>query len=302
MNDTKRQVLPAGLWVVATPIGNLDDITPRACRALEDADLILCEDTRRTAALLSALGMKHFTKRLERLDAHTGARKVESWVEHLKEGKSFALVTDAGTPAVSDPGSILVAQAWEAGIQITPLPGASAVLTLLSVAGFNETAFTFRGFFPRKTEDQRKELELAAASSQSQVFVWFESPLRIVEALTTLEGSFPEAQLIVGKELTKFHERFFHGSSVQVAQRVRAEIDSEGSVGEWCFAVHFSKPEPTEVNYELKAQEGSDWVKALRCLFDAGVSASEAAKQVSQHFGTPKRATYEAALQIFGKK
>lgn len=133
-----------GLWVVATPIGNLGDLSPRAREALELADAILCEDTRRTARLAAALGI---STPLERLDAHAGPRAIEKAVKRLEAGESLALVTDAGTPAISDPGAALVAAARDAGVAITPFPGASAVMTLLSVAGFHETPFTFRGFF-----------------------------------------------------------------------------------------------------------------------------------------------------------
>jgi 16S rRNA (cytidine1402-2'-O)-methyltransferase len=295
MNDTKRQVLPSGLWVVATPIGNLGDMTPRALDALQIADVILCEDTRRTAALLSALGVMHFIKRLDRLDAHTESHKVDRWVQQLADGRNIALVTDAGTPAISDPGSALVAAAHTVGIRVTPLPGCSAVVAFLSASGFSETSFNFGGFFPRKKEEQKQVLELADASSISRVYVWFESPQRITESLAVISEQFPDIKLVAAKELTKLHEHLFAGTASEVYALVCEEIKTEGALGEWCFGMQFKKKEIIQL-------ESIEWVKALQCLCDAGVKASEAAKLVSQHFGTAKKVVYDKALHIFGKK
>jgi 16S rRNA (cytidine1402-2'-O)-methyltransferase len=293
MKETKRQDLPSGLWVVATPIGNLGDITPRALQALRNADRILCEDTRRTGVLLSALGITESQGRLERLDAHTHPQKLDEWIEKIQSGESYALVTDAGTPAISDPGSALVAIAREKGVHVTPLPGASAVVTLLSISGFQGAAFTFRGFFPRKRSDQTEELEVASTFSLSQIYVWFESPLRIEESLAVIGELYPDALVLAAKELTKLFERTFSGKAADVATQVKEEVQREGTIGEWCFAVQFPKSSPTET---------SDWIKALRCLLDAGISVSEASKRVSQVFGISKKVAYEASLKISGKK
>ena len=291
MNETKRQELPGpGLWVIATPIGNLGDLTPRARAAIEAATAVLCEDTRRTSRLTTALGLH---AKLERFDAHSGKERVTELVERLAAGESLALVTDAGTPGISDPAAVLVAAARAAGIGVTPFPGASAVTTLLSVAGFNETAFAFRGFFPRKQGDRIRELAIAGASEAARVFVWYESPERIVESLEVFAEKLPGAQLFVAKELTKLHERFFSGSALEAAERVREEIAREGAVGEWCFAASLGV---------LESVESSDWVKALQILLDVPLSASDAAKRVSQVFGVAKNTVYEAALRLSGKK
>lgn len=292
MKDTKRQILPTGLWIVATPIGNLADLTQRALWALQDADGILCEDTRRTSTLLAALGIQNH---LRRLDAHTSAEQISKEIEILESGKSLALVTDAGTPSVSDPGSALVLAAHRAGIRVTPLPGASAVLTLLSASGFNDTPFTFRGFFPRKGSEQKEELDLAYNSEMSRVFVWFESPQRISEVLNEVGQRFPEALVSVGKELSKLHEKIFIGNAQEVASQVSQEIEEQGALGEWCFSIYFSGNKAGE-------NASTDWVKALQCLLEFNISASESAKKVSQHFGIGKREVYEAALRLSGKK
>ncbi len=297
MKDTKRQVLPSGLWVVATPIGNLADLTPRARVALEEADCILCEDTRRTSVLLSALGMHSLGARLQRLDAHTPEAKIQNWVVQMQEGKRFALVTDAGTPAISDPGALLVARSRAAHIQITPFPGASAVLALLSVCGFYETAFTFRGFFPKKREEKEKEFQLVCSSQVSDIFVWFESPLRVVDTLGVLENGYPDVSVVVAKELTKIHERTFFGSASQVSYAVQEEVLKEGALGEWCFAVRWIRPKKSKEDLKLLEDESSVWSQALSCLLNLGISTVDAAKEVSQEFGISKRQVYNLALR-----
>jgi 16S rRNA (cytidine1402-2'-O)-methyltransferase len=240
------------------------------------------------------------------LDAHSGERALRSWLERLKNGESFALITDAGTPAISDPGSALVKLAREEGLSVVPVPGPSAVPTLLSVAGFEETAFTFRGFFPRNSSDQKRELELAFGSSLSRVFVWFESPRRINDALLQLSEFCPEALVAAAKELTKLHEKVFWGTAFEVAGQVQAEISQEGERGEWVIAVRFPALEPQPGAHasadSRKKTIPEDSIKALHCLIDAGVSASEAARQVSHHFGAHKKTVYETALKISGKK
>lgn len=296
MNDTKRQILPPGLWVVATPIGNLGDITQRAIEALKAADFILCEDTRRTSTLFAALQIPFSHEKLKRCDAHTEARSVEKWVDCLKIGKNIALVTDAGTPGVSDPGSYLVSQARSEGIRVTPIPGPSSVTALLSVSGFVDTAFTFRGYFPRKIQEQERELKLAASSQISKTLVWFESPLRIRKTLLFLKERYPDVKVVAVKEMTKLHETFFSGNAQQVASEVEVELLNEGEVGEWAFAVQFPESSPQDREAE------SDWAKALQCLLDAQVGVSEASRLVSQYFGISKRISYESALSLLGKK
>lgn len=294
-NPIKRQVFPPGLWVVATPIGNLEDLSARARRALEDAHAILCEDTRRTSHLLSALGL---SKPLERLDAHATDAKLEVVARRLASGESFALVSDAGTPGISDPGAKLVARARELGVAITPFPGPSAPVTLLSAAGFDETAFIFRGFFPRKNAERARELELARNSARlgvARVLVWFESPERIGGALGFIAQAEPEARVFAAKELTKLHERFFEGAAPTAASAVQMELEAQGARGEWCFAVRMPAPRKAEAGND---DESLEWVKALHCLLNARVSASVAAREVSQQFGVPKNRVYKEALMI----
>jgi 16S rRNA (cytidine1402-2'-O)-methyltransferase len=314
MSTLKRQDLPSRrdpnepsqvpgvLWVVATPIGNLEDMSPRAKQTLERAHTLLCEDTRQGAKLVSALRIAKAMSRLERLDAHSGEKALKNWVARMQAGESFALITDAGTPAISDPGSALVRRAAEEGIEIIPIPGPSAVPTLLSVAGFEETSFTFRGFFPRNASEQKNELELALDSGLSRVYIWFESPRRVSEALSRVAETCPEAPVAAAKELTKIHEKIFRGTALEIAREVQSEIDREGERGEWIFAVRFPALEKGAAGgTSSKNSVSEESMKALHCLIDAGVSASVAARQVSHHFGAHKKSVYDAALRIAGK-
>lgn len=279
--------------MVATPIGNLLDMTPRAQQALEMADVILCEDTRRTQELLNALSIH--PKKLERYDAHASQEKTEHYVGMMLSDKRVAFVTDAGTPALSDPGAKLVQAASEAGITVTPFPGASAVTALLSVAGIHETEFMFRGFFPKENTDRLNEIKVLLSPLSSEVFVFYESPQRIEQTLEYLSTQLPDAVTgVVGKELTKIHERIFRGNVQGLATAVKKEIDKEGVLGEWSFVLHVPK--------ELKSQDSLDWVKVVECLLDAGVSVSDASKKVSQHFGTAKNEAYEVALKLKNQK
>jgi 16S rRNA (cytidine1402-2'-O)-methyltransferase len=293
MTEPKRQVLPttASLAVVATPIGNLGDVSPRVRQALEEADTVLCEDTRRTAMLLTALGI---SRRLERLDAHATPARIADVVSRVAAGERFALVTDAGTPGISDPAAALVSAVAAHGAQVVPVPGPSAVTALLSVAGFSETAFCFAGFFPRKDGERKAAVKEALSSRLSRLCVWFDSPERLEDSLAVIAEECPDARVVAAKELTKMYERFFRGTAVEVLTLVSSEFAREGKKGEWCFAVEFPVREVSE--------ESSDWVKALQCLLDVPLTAPEAARRVSQVFGTPKREVYERALRILGKK
>ncbi len=300
--QANSQILSSGLWVVATPIGNLGDLTPRAKLALQNADIILCEDTRRTAILMSALGMSYFRKKLLRMDAYTPVQRLKGWIEELQKGRNFALVTDAGTPGISDPGSLLVAQAREAGVRVTPFPGVSAVLTLLSVAGFQETEFIFCGFFPRKEKDQQKQIRRFLSRTMPSVVVWFESPNRILNSIRIIQKIVPQAQIVVGKELTKIHENFFSGFADQVLVQVEQVILSKGAIGEWCFVVNFPRLQESESDLLLQKSEVDSWVFVLECLLDGGVSLPVAVKQVSQKFVVSKNSVYREALAISAKK
>ena len=305
MSERKRQDLPSSegpsegtgvLWVVATPIGNLGDLTPRAKSVLAAADRILCEDTRNTQKLLHAIGSPRDGRDFERLDAHSSPSKRAQVIERLQQGARMALVSDAGTPGISDPGAELVKEARQAGIRVEPIAGASALAVFLSASGFSGTSFTFRGFFPRKSAERRAEVQLASQGGVGGAWIWFESPQRVVEALSDIAQVLPDARVVCAKELSKIHERFFDGSAREISERVADEIQSVGPKGEWIFAVELSALSDSIQN------ETSEWVKALQCLIDARITATEAARRVSQVFGAPRNEVYRRALELSGKK
>ena len=193
--------MPGTLFVVATPIGNLEDITFRALRTLREVNLIAAEDTRRTAKLLSH---HHIHCRMVSLHAHNEHREAPKLIAQLLAGASIALVTDAGTPGISDPGEFLVRLAHERGLKVTPIPGASAVATALSVSGLPASQFVFMGFPPRSGQERRRWLERLAADERT--IVAFESPHRISQTLKDLTGSLVNRQIQIHREITKLNE------------------------------------------------------------------------------------------------
>lgn len=194
------------LYIVATPIGNLGDITLRALETLKIVDAILCEDTRVTSRLLAHFDIK---KPLVSCHEHTEERKLSQIIERLQKGEHFAFVSDAGTPGLSDPGNRLVELALAAQISVVPLPGASALGAIVSVAGISMQEFVFRGFPPHKKG--RETFFKAVAASEIPV-VYYESPHRVVKNLELLQKFVPEAKVIIGRELTKMFEEVVRGS------------------------------------------------------------------------------------------
>jgi 16S rRNA (cytidine1402-2'-O)-methyltransferase len=201
------------LFVVATPIGNLEDITFRAIETLKLVDLVLAEDTRNSGKLLKHYGI---TTPMRSYHAHSRGRKHDQILTELDEGKSMALITDAGTPAISDPGSKLVEMARRAGRSVVPIPGASAVTTALSATGLGGDEYTFLGFLPHKKGRQTK---LDKLGGMCPPVVLYESPHRLVKLLGELDARYPEAQVTVARELTKKFEEFAVGTPSHLADR-----------------------------------------------------------------------------------
>jgi len=201
-------VTPGTLYVVATPLGNLGDLTRRAAEVLRTVPVVAAEDTRRTRTLLSHLGA---APRLVSYHAHSDERRAEALLEILREGRDVALVSDAGTPLVSDPGAGLVAAVRAAGHAVVPVPGASAVAAALSAGGLPADRYVFFGFLPRKGAERRRLLARAAAEEWTSVF--FEAPGRLADLLADLgEVAGPEREAVVARELTKVHEEFRAGT------------------------------------------------------------------------------------------
>jgi 16S rRNA (cytidine1402-2'-O)-methyltransferase len=205
------------LAIVATPIGNLGDLSERAIAELRDADLVLAEDTRRTRALLTHLGIAG--KALERLDAHAEEERVAPVLARLMEGARVALVSDAGTPAISDPGARLVRAAAAAGCEVTALPGPSAVTTAIAASGFGGERFRFFGFLPRKKSALARTIADIAATDE--VVVAFEAPARMAETLAELARSLGDRPAVVARELSKKHEEYLRGTLAELATAER---------------------------------------------------------------------------------
>lgn len=204
--------MTGSLFVVATPIGNMEDVSERALRVLREADIVLCEDTRKTMKLLSRYAI---TSSLLSYHQHSGQEKMERVLSILQEGKTVALVTDSGTPGISDPGNELLAFLLEkdSTLNIVPVPGACALATMISVAGFPMNAFLFLGFPPQK--NKRKKFFLEAAISSVPI-VLYESPHRIEKTLVDLQEAMGDPQVVVGRELTKVFETIYRGKVSEV--------------------------------------------------------------------------------------
>lgn len=194
------------LYIVSTPIGNLNDITLRALDILENSDAIVCEDTRQTMKLLNKYNIK---KQLLSFHSHSSSSKIEGIIKLLQEGKSISLVTDAGTPGISDPGYLIVSRAVQENIQIIPIPGASAFLTALQASGLPINEFTYLGFLPHK---KGRATLLKTIAEEKRTVVFYESPYRILKTLQSLTQLCPHKKIVVGRELTKVFEEFFRGT------------------------------------------------------------------------------------------
>ena len=208
--------MPGTLFVVATPLGNLDDLSPRALATLRSVAAIACEDTRRTARLLA-----RYAVTVPTLSCHefNERRRVEPLLDRLRAGESLALVTDAGTPGVSDPGALLVRAVHEAGLRVSPLPGPSAVAALISVSGLPAERYVFEGFLPARGGERRRRLRELATDPRTLVL--FEAPHRLLRTLSDVEEVLGPRHVVLGRELTKLHEEVVAGPPARIAERLR---------------------------------------------------------------------------------
>lgn len=268
------------LWIVGTPIGNLEDLTPRAARALASCDAVLAEDTRRARQLLAHLGIEK--KEVVRHDAHATDADHARAIERLLAGESLALVTDAGTPGVSDPGASLVARAAAAGIVVSPIPGASAVVAAIAASGFSTGSFRFVGFLPR--DGAGRDEALSRVVTDPDLVVFFESPRRIAETLRELARLAPTREVVVTRELTKLHEELVRGTLADIAEAPREWLGEITVVlGPW----------------DAPAEDSIDDATLDRWLgeqLDAGATVREAARVVAARSGRPKREVYARAV------
>jgi 16S rRNA (cytidine1402-2'-O)-methyltransferase len=267
------------LYVVATPIGNLEDITLRALRVLRDVAVIAAEDTRRTAKLLNHHGIRTPTVSFHE---HNARARTPQLVKRLLAGESVALVSDAGTPGISDPGLDLVRSSIEAGIRVDPVPGASAVLTALVASGFQAEPVTFLGFAPNRGKPRTEWLQ--RLSNLDHAVVFFEAPHRIRQLLEELGTHLGERLLMVGRELTKVHQEFLRGSARQLAERLNEPR------GEFTIVVG-PRPQAAGVNHVIPDSAGM--VSEFRQLTDSGgLSRREAISQLARKYRRPARDIY----------
>lgn len=267
------------LYVVATPIGNLEDLTARAARVLGEVDRVVAEDTRRTGILLKHLDLR---VPMTSLHEHNEASRVSMVLEWLGAGESVALVSDAGTPLVSDPGGRTVAAARDAGYEVVPIPGPSAVLAALVGSGLPADRFAFLGFVPRKGEARRETLRRIAGSAETVIV--FESPERLDRLLAALADLDPERPVAVAREVTKMHEEFRRGTAVELAAYYR----EHAARGEVTVVI---APAPSDGAGEAASREVEARARA-RELLEAGERPSAVAKAVAKATGIARNRVY----------
>ena len=277
------------LYVVATPIGNLGDMSPRAIEVLKSVALIAAEDTRMTMKLTQRFGIE---TPLTSCHRHNEQGKAESIVRRrLHVGIDVAVVTDAGTPAVSDPGTILVRQAAEAGIEVVAVPGPSAMAAAMSVSGIDVTEFTFLGFLPREKKDLQAALRSAAQRTQAGIV--HESPYRVLDFMRVLADTLPQAYVSVSCDLSKLHELTLRGPVADVLARMQANEKTEK--GEYCIVIDF-RAVPRE---EPKAESTLCLEARLLDLLLQGADMRDASRRLVEE-GEKKNAVYAAALRLKG--
>ncbi len=273
--------MSGALVIVATPIGNLGDLTPRALEILQSADVVYCEDTRRTRTLYSAHGLK--VAHLVALHEHNEMSQIGEIIERITRGETVALVSDAGTPGISDPGSRVVATVVEAGLTVTTTPGVSAVIAALGISGLPTDRFVMEGFVPRKGSDRAAWLD--AWDSEQRTIVFYESPKRIAATMNELAGRWPDRHVAIVRELTKLHEEVLRGTAGELSTSLaNSELQGEITV------VMAGAPAPAPVSEAVVLDAIDD------ALAD-GATVRDVATQVSAALGVPHRFVYELALQ-----
>jgi 16S rRNA (cytidine1402-2'-O)-methyltransferase len=269
------------LYVVATPIGNLEDISLRALRILKEVDLIAAEDTRHTRILLD-----HYEIRTPLVSYHEHNEKTQAprLAERLAHGEDVALVSDAGTPAISDPGYRLVVEALRIGIRVTPIPGASALASALSASGLPTDRFVFEGFLPSKKSERESRLE--ALRGERRTVVFYEAPHRLKDALTAMQRILADREIVVGRELSKIHEEFLRGTIDEViAQLAEREVKGEITI------VVRGAPDAEQISQDALAGE------ILRLIAE-GRGVKQIAEQLGARYRMAKREVYQLALRV----
>jgi len=282
----KKEKAQGVLYIVATPIGNLDDLSARAVSVLNSVDVVAAEDTRHSGRLLQHLGLN---KRLIALHDHNERDRAGSLLQELEAGRNVALISDAGTPLISDPGYVLVREARNRGLKVSPIPGACALVAALSAAGLPTDRFLFVGFLPAKRSGRRAALEQQVRETATLVF--YESPHRILDAVSDIAAVFgEEREIVLGRELTKTFETFYSGSVAEVLATL--EADPHGTKGEFVVMIRGAEPVASDDD------AGTLDVDRLLKLLLPELPVKKVAKLVAELSGRPKNELYQRALEL----
>lgn len=276
------------LYLVPTPIGNLKDITLRALETLENADIIAAEDTRQTLKLLNHFNIK---KSLYSYHQHNEQGQSDNIITKLSEGLNIALVSDAGTPGISDPGSVIVAKCIDKGIDFEVLPGATAITTAVVYSGLDTTKFLFRGFLPRENKDRKVIVDEVINSKETLVF--YEAPHRLLDTLNYLNNSLGNRKIAVCRELTKLHEEIVRGS---IEDCINHFVDKRPR-GEFVLVVE-GKSEQA-----IKAEKEAEWIDLtikdhILKIIESGIDKKQAIKIVAKERGLPKNDVYKHSTEL----
>jgi len=270
------------LYIVATPIGNLEDITLRAIRVLREADLIAAEDTRHTRHLLDRY---QIGTQLTSYHDHNKEEKAPVLVARLLEGKNIALVSDAGTPGISDPGYFLINLAVDQNVSVVPIPGATAAIAALSVSGLPTDSFVFEGFLPAKHTARLKRLRELV--NEERTLIFYEAPHKIIKTVEDMLEVFGNRRAVITRELTKMHEETIRGTLSEVLRHL-----NEGTIkGEFTVIVHGASAEP-----QKKDIDTAEYLKNL--MLHRGISKKEAIAAAADELGLPKKEVYKESLKI----
>lgn len=266
------------LYIVSTPIGNLDDITLRALNVLKEVDVIAAEDTRHSRKLLTHFGI---SKRLISYWGEKEKAKSEEVLRLLHEGRNVALISDSGTPGISDPGEVLIRKAIESSISLVPVPGPSAVVTALIVSGMSTKEFVFLGFVPPKKSERYKFLEKASVEKRTVVF--YESPHRLLDCLDDLSNIIPDRNLAVCHEMTKLHESVVRGT----VSEVLVAMEDSKIAGEYVLVIEGAPEERVSIDQALIEVEE---------LMKEGTGRKEAVRRIADKYGLSKKKLYDLSL------
>jgi len=281
---TDRYMTRGTLFLVATPIGNLEDISPRALRVLQEADLIACEDTRHTSKLLSRYGIDTPRKSYHKYNEEKRTREL---MQKLSEGMQIALVSDSGTPLLSDPGYEIVSACRREGVRVVPIPGPSAVIAALVGSGLPTDSFYFAGFLPARSSQRKRRLEELASLQTTLIF--YEAPHRILRSMPDMIGVLGPRRATVARELTKVHEEFLHGTLPELLRQLELR---EKIQGECVVVVDRGKPDISPITYPDSIREHLNHE-----LQQTGLPRNEALKSIAQKRGISRRQAYNMLLE-----